>query len=327
MVRSRCFDPRSHAGSDHRQHPAPEQGLVSIHAPMRGATVAAEEVGADAVVSIHAPMRGATRTMGKVFIFSEFRSTLPCGERPPRRRPSPQRRCGFDPRSHAGSDLAAYFYAEVWMSFRSTLPCGERPPAASSSRPARCFDPRSHAGSDGRACRGRSGPGGFDPRSHAGSDPEHVAARRHLVVSIHAPMRGATRARGGRWIGEGVSIHAPMRGATFGFPAGIAARLFRSTLPCGERPRMTSFCARVIWFRSTLPCGERRCPACSSSVPRPFRSTLPCGERLGIAAPTPYNWTFRSTLPCGERQAIEDAAQHQISFDPRSHAGSDGRAG
>ena len=53
----------------------------------------------------------------------------------------------------------------------------------------------------------------FNPRSHKGSDEDFIDLAERLVISIHAPTRGATR------------------------PKGIAerAKLFQSTLPQGER--------------------------------------------------------------------------------------------
>ncbi len=55
------FDPRSRAGSDHPPCRSIGDGLVSIHAPARGATASASTPGAPKAVSIHAPARGATR--------------------------------------------------------------------------------------------------------------------------------------------------------------------------------------------------------------------------------------------------------------------------
>ncbi len=81
-----------------------------------------------------------------------------------------------------------------------------------------------------------------------------------VIVSIHAPLRGATDIRSDQKIRRGVSIHAPLRGATrlpgvarAGFsqrfnprtPAGcdlisleieVNECLFQSTHPCGVRP-------------------------------------------------------------------------------------------
>ena len=57
--------------------------VVSIHAPMKGATSMTRRRGSATWVSIHAPMKGATR---------QYRAL-------------PRRARGFNPRSHEGSDM------------------------------------------------------------------------------------------------------------------------------------------------------------------------------------------------------------------------------
>ena len=55
----------------------------------------------------------------------------------------------------------------------------------------------------------------FNPRAHVGRDdnsPSNTDPKN--VVSIHAPMWGATRQIKANKAGEFVSIHAPMWGAT-----------------------------------------------------------------------------------------------------------------
>ena len=54
---------------------------VSIHAPARGATVAALEASNPALVSIHAPARGATKRPCTQATLSAFQSTHPHGVR------------------------------------------------------------------------------------------------------------------------------------------------------------------------------------------------------------------------------------------------------
>ena len=55
----------------------------------------------------------------------------------------------------------------------------------------------------------------FNPRAHAGRDAEQgEIARGRLMVSIHAPTRGATRLACRLRCVVVVSIHAPTRGAT-----------------------------------------------------------------------------------------------------------------
>ena len=124
-----CFNPRSHAGSDSRILSQRQSSSVSIHAPTQGATA----VGASVVsisagfqstlprrerrytikdgevhkkVSIHAPTQGATVSSLSGCIRGKFQSTLPRRERltiPA----TVTGGTGFNPRSHAGSDLCA----------------------------------------------------------------------------------------------------------------------------------------------------------------------------------------------------------------------------
>ncbi len=121
-------------------------------------------------------------------------------------------------------------------------------------------------------------------------------------VSIHAPVRGATRILRKSFKELGVSIHAPVRGATHlitkkmqlskGFnPRARAGRdtlaprqaavmpLFQSTRPCGARQHRLSRISAVWRFQSTRPCGARPTVGHASTKPTGFQSTRPCGAR------------------------------------------------
>ena len=106
------------------------------------------------------------------------------------------------------------------------------------------FNPRSLAGSDGNDKTVAFQVNGFNPRSLAGSDvklieyaaqwhlfqstlpcgerrPQPFPAPRYRAVSIHAPLRGATKATfKDLWFAD-VSIHAPLRGATLSSPRAV----------------------------------------------------------------------------------------------------------
>ena len=145
-------------------------GSVSIHAPTRGATLSDIELAAEFKVSIHAPTRGATLLPGHL------------GPGPP----------GFNPRSHAGSDVAHRPRVTLWPRFNPRSHAGSDgdkgylilsdgvsihaptrgATAAGSQAPSLSwrFNPRSHAGSDPVLAFGNQRPGCFNPRSHAGSD-------------------------------------------------------------------------------------------------------------------------------------------------------------
>ena len=125
------FNPRSREGSDiPRFNLILRFGLISIHAPVKGATYAARLMSGNHLISIHAPVKGAT-----------VRSSI-----------STFRTSHFNPRSREGSD------------------CGQH-----------CLSPRHRY---------------FNPRSREGSDPKPSGKSCHASgISIHAPVKGATRAR------------------------------------------------------------------------------------------------------------------------------------
>ena len=90
---------------------------------------------------------------------------------------------------------------------------------------------RSREGSDACRIRDRCRVHYFNPRSREGSDD----LRPHLTqlggISIHAPVKGATKRIELLETNVRISIHAPAKGATAqgGNPALLA--LFQSTLP------------------------------------------------------------------------------------------------
>ena len=54
----------------------------------------------------------------------------------------------------------------------------------------------------------------FNPRSREGSDFGDTATRPYLIISIHAPVKGATVERFDVQAADTISIHAPVKGAT-----------------------------------------------------------------------------------------------------------------
>ena len=102
---------------------------------------------------------------------------------------------------------------------------------------------------------------------------------RDISISIHAPARGATADTEICTCGLTISIHAPARGATKILLKVMSIYLFQSTLPQGERPRYSR--GNQFWaiFQSTLPQGERRSEIKANLYRTVFQSTLPQGER------------------------------------------------
>ena len=76
----------------------------------------------------------------------------------------------FNPRSHKGSDNSGVIDRSAKTN----------------------FNPRSHKGSDKNACLDPGGRSDFNPRSHKGSDVSVIEGAVKIIISIHAPTRGAT---------------------------------------------------------------------------------------------------------------------------------------
>ncbi len=119
--------------------------------------------------------------------------------------------------------------------FQSTLPQGERR-SNNFRRFLLChFNPRSHKGSDLSSRSVSTGAGYFNPRSHKGSDKVIRELCTHVIISIHAPTRGATMLQVIKACDLIISIHAPTRGATGLLAMKSVIFEFQSTLPQGER--------------------------------------------------------------------------------------------
>ncbi len=200
---------------------APAKPHVSIHAPARGATVAASGVVDRRYVSIHAPARGATQQAER-----HPRAACTCFNPRPRAGGDPEtddgqpaRQLEFQSTPPRGGRLCTPNADRVLALFQSTPPRGGRPSACRLQYQMSCFNPRPRAGGDrpaGRRCgrsvcrfnpRPRAGGDcrsrcsdadsacSFNPRPRAGGDADRTSrpVRLPLSVSIHAPARGATR--------------------------------------------------------------------------------------------------------------------------------------
>ena len=212
-------------------------------------------------ISIHAPTRGATNGENRYKRIKQFQSTLPRGERQshhfllsssfsyfnPRSHEGSDsdlvmniyNRNHFNPRSHEGSDASASSPLLWYNIFQSTLPRGERRISYALHMAIINFNPRSHEGSDQTTTAQSSRIHHFNPRSHEGSDANAAKLGRYLMISIHAPTRGATQCVCVVPIIPDISIHAPTRGATQRGKIFYSLRRFQSTLPRGERQQFS----------------------------------------------------------------------------------------
>ena len=120
--------------------------------------------------------------------------------------------------------------------FQSTHPCGVRPLLSLVMQNRRSFNPRTRVGCDFPPSVNKYWRMGFNPRTRVGCDFSGFAPLFVLIVSIHAPVWGATkRCAKLVWFSD-VSIHAPVWGAT-PLVAALVTVPFQSTHPCGVRPR------------------------------------------------------------------------------------------
>ena len=208
------FNSRAHEGRDRRRRqdrhaggrfqftrprgarpspsPRPPCGRpVSIHAPTRGATCLRRIHRRAMPVSIHAPTRGATRHQHPL--------------RRDRRR--------FNSRAHEGRDAAdnqgerddgVSIHAptrgatrqnqskSAQVLFQFTRPRGARRPGRSPCRPRQSFQFTRPRGARLLPRIGYASFRGFNSRAHEGRDRYRAQMHGEIVVSIHAPTRGAT---------------------------------------------------------------------------------------------------------------------------------------
>ena len=163
------FNPRPREGGDHDQKYQQGEDEISIHAPARGATQRIQPGTAPLMISIHAPARGAT--------LDEYR-----------------RRDRYAISIHAPARGATSMTGTPWVmrSFQSTPPRGGRHSSRWKWRRLWNFNPRPREGGDLETaplmvtCRY------FNPRPREGGDRRVRVTHDIIVISIHAPARGAT---------------------------------------------------------------------------------------------------------------------------------------
>ena len=103
--------------------------------------------------------------------------------------------------------------------FQSTHPCGVRPKWEPPRPRPPCFNPRTRAGCDQLPHRFSPPSDCFNPRTRAGCDTDFHLFYLLCLVSIHAPVRGATK--------------RVLESST--------GKMFQSTHPCGVRPLTNNY--------------------------------------------------------------------------------------
>ena len=141
--------------------------------------------------------RGARRCCIRLSIrrSAAFQSTRPRGARPRPRRLDRASRSVFQSTRPRGARLQIRHDAiDIMRRFNPRARAGRDSDEVNPRR--RCtgsFNPRARAGRDETAVTHRDGASSFNPRARAGRDSCRTAVLlRHILVSIHAPARGAT---------------------------------------------------------------------------------------------------------------------------------------
>ena len=229
------------------------RGLISIHAPPRGATFCvnflfklvyfnsrpsargdeiAEKQDMSAGISIHAPPRGATALSVQ----------------------HQKRQVNFNSRPSARGDEFPLNAGSPFLYFNS--------------RPSARGDPLDRLT--------LSFPFYFNSRPSARGDSSGIRVCRHKNISIHAPPRGATSSVAHTAGDSNISIHAPPRGATTAAQNVVQGYLFQFT-PLREGRRMTRCISSFASSFQFTPLREGRrmfrpkTPLCLISIHAPPR--------------------------------------------------------
>ena len=130
-----------------------------------------------------------------------------------------------------------------------------------------------------------------------------LCQRCRIAVSIHAPVRGATNSQPLFLCRYTVSIHAPVRGATWHFQRPVDGFIeFQSTRPCGARQHSVSGFYEQYCFNPRARAGRDARVTSGGTGLAKFQSTRPCGARPTSPIPLNTPFMFQSTRPCGARQ-------------------------
>ncbi len=124
-----------------------------------------------------------------------------------------------------------------------------------------------------------------------------------------------------------VSIHAPARGAT-NYITGLDfnSRCFNPRSRTGSDPGIRTHYKSLPLFQSTLPHGERRGDERYRCRYYRFQSTLPHGERLASKLLSRYGYNVSIHAPArGATISFRLSRPWPYRFNPRSRTGSDMR--
>ena len=274
-----CFNPRPRTGGDSfsRLPSSHRRCLFQSTPPHGGDTRGRITHQRLLIVSIHAPHGGrpAGRSRARRW-WRLFQSTPRTGGDTPVPAATPPEPVGVSIHAPARGATALMGGILSPQLFQSTPPHGGRPFDVPNATILHPFNPRPRTGGDNPIVSAvQPGGIGFNPRPRTGGDADRIRASDRVVVSIHAPARGATS-----WSGS---------------PALPGAASFNPRPRTGGDSRVT---LKPVWlgvFQSTPPHGGR---PVYRSIPR---IRLPMGE-------------FQSTPPHGGRHLVNDARERMTEF-------------
>ncbi len=160
------------------------------------------------------------------------------------------------------------------------------------------------------------------PRGARPTGSEHYNCP--LIVSIHAPARGATLRKGERRK-EDSSFNPRARAGrdTYNWLGRQIISSFNPRARAGRDSGNLLLGRHYQQFQSTRPRGARRVSTAVAMALNPFQSTRPRGARLAY----PISWTdvsmFQSTRPRGARLYPRCIHNLHKCFNPRARAGRD----
>ena len=294
----------------------------------RGARLGERAVGvADGVVSIHAPARGATGVeVEPMLIFRRFNSRAREGRdagappapapaarfnsraregrderlhtdasgavvsiHAPARGATRRRSCGswpwsFNSRAREGRDRGGCWTRTSTIGFNSRAREGRAGRTGRTCPPRGCFNSRAREGRDGSCPWKTSRKKCFNSRAREGRDLRLRADHLQRLVSIHAPARGATstRRRRSRAVAR-FNSRAREGRDEIATSRARPARAFQFTRPRGARRRWCRRRTTPGRFNSRAREGRDNCDFFSATVSE-FQFTRPRGARRGDGA-------------------------------------------
>ena len=185
------------------------------------------------------------------------------------------------------------------------------------------FNPRTHEGCDLPNSSSACSKSCFNPRTHEGCDSVVKRCNQILVVSIHAPTRGATGSPAYSSLPICVSIHAPTRGATSASVETITPSAFQSTHPRGVRQRL---CKAIYQTVSFNPRTHEGCDVFCYftkiySLCFNPRTHEGCDSFTYLSQFLPISFNPRTHEGCDF--CSPSRSLHRWSFNPRTHEGCD----